>query len=98
MGGRVISVPPSSFRPTNTTHGRNVVFSSGLFNWQRNELHRFCSFDPQQDSVLACGTRVVESLAHIGGVRAGFAAPLEDHGARLDAAFGGTPIAAGGDH
>src|SRR5262245_44897088 len=83
-GGQVISCPPSPFRPTNTTHGRNVVFSSGLFDWQRNELHRFCSFDPQQDSVLARGTRVVESFAHIGGIRDGFAAYLEDHVASLD--------------
>lgn len=44
------------------------LLSSGLFDWQRNEPRRFRGLHPQQDGVLACGTRVTESFADFGGI------------------------------
>jgi hypothetical protein len=54
------------------------LLSSGLFYWQRNEPRRFRGLHPQQDGVLARGTRVTESLADFGGICDCLAGDIED--------------------
>src|SRR6185312_776124 len=74
------------------------LLSSGLFDWQRNEPRRFRGLHPQQDGVLARGTRVTESLADFGGICDRLAGDIEDHVAGLDAALGGRTIGVDADH
>ena len=75
-----------------------LLLSSGLFDWQRNEPRRFCGLYPQQDGVLARGTRVTESLTDFGSICDRLAADIEDHVTGLDAAFSGRTIGVDTDH
>src|SRR5262245_14898932 len=79
------------------TQTKQLLFS-GLFDWQRNEPHRFRGLHPQQDGVLACGTRVTESLTDFGSIGDRLASDLEDHVAGLDATFSGGTIGVDADH
>lgn len=67
IGGRALPVPRVYF-VRHTLPQPKQLLSSGLFDWQRNEPRRFRGLHPQQDGVLARGTRVTESLADFGGI------------------------------
>src|SRR5262245_21811903 len=97
IGGWASPSPEFVSSDKHYTQTKRLLFS-GLFDWQRNEPHRFRGFHPQQDGVLACGTRVTESLADFGGVCDRLAADVEDHVTGLDAAFSGRTIGVDADH